>query len=541
MFRIKSGVGTNTLPFWAVFNLYVIFICTSIPGLAISPIMGDLTKIFPGTSALESQMLTVGPNLAAIPFVFLGGWIGTKFNNNKLTTWTCLLYGICGVLFFFVPNMITLIILSFLIGIAAGILSPLASAFIADMFQGEKRTAQYGYTSATLNLVLMGCVIATGYLAKISWRLPFLIYLLPFVPLFFAKGFGKYITDPTQIRKSDSADAGKKVHYKFSQQVNMPMLIRYCVYYFFITLVIAAISLYIPFRYTDSSTAGDLTSVLFFGIMISGYTLNYVLRIMKNKVAIICILAIAVGFALMTFWNGVFIVGLGILIATYFYGIAQPYYYNKLSVASTRIALTLTLAWFASMDSIGNVVAPFIIDGVAKVFHASTQTHPIVAFRICLWMSVIAAAVVIIRKIYVDIRNKGRHDEADKIEDNAKPQVALATNTAAATATATVSSAAKTVTDTAKTVTDTAKTAVSNATATVSNAAKTVTDSAKTAVSNATATVSNAAKTVEAEANTVAAEAKTLASEAETLATDAAKKVADNVSPDASPKPQAPK
>ncbi|MDE5795508.1 MAG: MFS transporter, partial [Muribaculaceae bacterium] len=401
MLRIKSGYGTNTLPLWAVFNLYVIFICTSIPGLAISPIMGDLTKIFPGTSALESQFLTIGPNFAAIPFVFLGGWIGTRFNNNRLTTWTCLFFGLCGVAFFFVHSMIMLIVLSFLIGIAAGILSPLSSAFIADLFNGKQRTAQYGYTSATLNLVLMGCVIATGYLAKINWRLPFLIYLLPFVPLIFAKGFGKYIKEPSQLRAADPAtQKTAKVHYKFSEQVNMGMLIRYCAYYFFITLVIAAISLYIPFRYTNSSTAGDLTSVLFFGIMASGYTLNFCLRVLKNKVAIVVILCIAVGFLLMTLWNDVIIVGLGILIATYFYGIAQPYYYNRLSVASSRIALTLTLAWFASMDSIGNVVAPFIIDGIAKIFHASTQTHPIVAFRICLWMCVVATAAVIIRKIY---------------------------------------------------------------------------------------------------------------------------------------------
>ncbi len=435
MFRIKSGYGTNTLPLWAVFNLYVIFICTSIPGLAISPIMGKLTQVFPGTSALESQFLTIGPNFAAIPFVFLGGWIGTKFNNNRLTFWTCLLFGICGVLFFFANSMIAIIALSFLIGIAAGVLSPLASAFIADMFQGEKRTAQYGYTSATLNLVLMGCVIATGYLAKINWRLPFLIYLLPFVPLFFAKWFGKYITDPTKIRKNDAATAGKKVHYKFSEQVNLPMLIRYCAYYFFITLVIAAISLYIPFRYSNSSTAGDLTSVLFFGIMISGYTLNYFLRLVKKSVAVVCIIFIAAGFALMTFWNDVLIVGFGILVATYFYGIAQPYYYNKLSVASSRIALTLTLAWFASMDSIGNVVAPFIIDGVAKVFHTSTQTHPIVAFRICLVMSIIAAVIVILRKIFLDIRHKNNDD------DNKKAVVANAPAATAAPAATTIAAA----------------------------------------------------------------------------------------------------
>ena len=416
--KIKSGYGPNSfLPFWAVFNLYVIFICTSIPGLAISPIMGDLTRIFPGTTPLESQMLEIGPNIAAIPFVFLGGWIGTKFNNNKLTTWTCVFYSICSILFFFVPNMICLIILSFLIGIAAGVLSPLSSAFIADMFGGKKRTAQYGATSATLNLVLMFCTIATGYLAKINWHLPFIIYLLPIIPLFFAKHFGKYITNPQQIRKTDeSSEQVKKVHYKFSQQVNMGMLVRYCVFYFVITFVIAAISLYLPFRYTNSAVAGDLTSILFFGIMISGYTLNWFLRWCKKGIAIICMACIAGGFLMMSIFTAntvgdMVLVGIGILIATYFYGIAQPYYYERLSVASSRIALTLTLAWFASMDSIGNVLAAPCIDLFAKIFHRSTTTDPNLAFWICTFICFVSLAIVIIRKIIVGIKD---HEEAEK-------------------------------------------------------------------------------------------------------------------------------
>lgn len=425
MSGIKSGYGNNTLPLWAVFNLYVIFIITSIPGLAISPIMGDLQKIFPGTSQLETQFLTLGPNIAAIPFVFIGGWIGTKFNNMKLLNWCCVFYGIGGALFFIAPNMITLIILSFLIGIAAGIVSPLSTAFIADLFGGEKRTQQYGYTSAVLNGVLMVSVVATGYLAKIWWRLPFLIYLLPFVPLFFAARFKKYIKEPQDIRSNDASKAGvPKVHYKFSQQVNMPMLVRYCIYYFVITLVIAAISLYIPFRYTDSGTAGDLTSILFLGIMASGFTLNWCLRILKNHVAVIVMALIAIGFLLMVVSDAAVIVGIGILIASYFYGIAQPYYYDRLSVASTRVALTLTLAWFASMDSIGNVVAPFIIDGIAKVLGTSTSTHPIVAFKVCMWISFISLAVVVVRKIIVSAR-RGSHD--DKVKAPAPAQGPVAT------------------------------------------------------------------------------------------------------------------
>lgn len=423
MSGIKSGYGNSTLPLWAVFNLYVIFIITSIPGLAISPIMGKLETIFPGTSELETQFLTLGPNIAAIPFVFIGGWIGTKFNNMKLLNWTCLFYGVGGALFFLAPNMITLILLSFLIGIAAGIISPLSTAFIADLFNGKQRTQQYGYTSAVLNGVLMISVIATGYLAKIWWRLPFLIYLLPLVPLFFAARFKKYIKEPQDIRSSDASKVGvPKVHYKFSQQVNMPMLIRYCIYYFVITLVIAAISLYIPFRYTDSGTAGDLTSILFLGIMASGFSLNWALRWLKNRVAVIVMALIAIGFLLMVVSDAAVIVGIGILIASYFYGIAQPYYYNRLSVASTRVALTLTLAWFAAMDSIGNVVAPFIIDGIADALHTSTSTNPIVAFKVCMWIAFISLAVVIVRKIIVSARNdSSRHDYVNVAAPQAAP------------------------------------------------------------------------------------------------------------------------
>lgn len=426
MSGINTGYGTK-LPYWALVNLYVIYIITSIPGLAISPIMGDLTHIFPGTSQLETQFLTLGPNIAAIPFVFLGGWIGTKFNNMKLLNWTCVFYGIGGALFFIAPNMLSLIILSFAIGIAAGIISPLASAFVSDLFDGEQRTKQYGYTSAVLNLVLMASTIATGYLAKISWRLPFLIYLLPFVPLFFAAKFKQYIKEPAKIRTNDASKIGApKVKYKFSQNVNMPMLIRYCVYYFFITLVIAAISLYIPFRFTNSAIAGDLTSILFLGIMASGFTLNFALKYLKKNVALLVMIFIAAGFILMVISDAALIVGLGILIASYFYGVAQPYYYDRLSIVSTRVALTLTMAWFAVMDSIGNVVAPFIIDGIAKVFGRSTSTDPMVAFKICMYLCFVAVAAVIVRSIVVAARKKENKPEAapQRLGDSVNPMPA---------------------------------------------------------------------------------------------------------------------
>lgn len=434
----KSGYGDKVLPFWAVFNLYVIFVITSTPGLAITPIMGTLQTIFPGTTQLETQFLELGPNIAAIPFVFIGGAIGAKYNNVKLCNWTCLIYGICGTLFFFVPNMICLIILSFLLGIFGGILSPLASAFIADMFNGKQRSAQYGGTSAVLNLVLMVSVIGTGYLAKIDWRLPFIIYLLPFIPLFFAKRFGQFIKEPTHASKV--AGGQPKPKYKFSQNVDVKALVRYCIYYFIITLVIASISLYIPFIFSDASVAGDLTSILFLGIMASGFTLNWCLKFLKKNVALIVLIIILIGFVMMilpvTGIGRYVIVGLGIFLASYFYGIAQPYYYNRLSTLSTRAALTITLAIFAIMDSSGNVLAPFIIDGVADAFGTSANAHPLFAFKFCCVLIAISTVVVLIRQIIV----RNRHSSTDEVpllvrQEQAAAQTSAETKASAQTAT----------------------------------------------------------------------------------------------------------
>ena len=69
--RIQTGKGTVSpgvlLAIWSVSAV------TSLPGLAVSPILGDLNRIFPHATNLEIQMLTSLPSLLIIPFVLLSG------------------------------------------------------------------------------------------------------------------------------------------------------------------------------------------------------------------------------------------------------------------------------------------------------------------------------------------------------------------------------------------------------------------------------------------------------------------------------------
>ena len=57
--KIQTGRGTISLII--LIGIWSISALTSLPGLAVSPILGDLKTIFPDSSDLDIQMLTSLP------------------------------------------------------------------------------------------------------------------------------------------------------------------------------------------------------------------------------------------------------------------------------------------------------------------------------------------------------------------------------------------------------------------------------------------------------------------------------------------------
>ena len=60
---MKIQTGRGTIPLITLIAIWSISALTSLPGLAVSPILGDLTKIFPKATDLDIQMLTSLPSL----------------------------------------------------------------------------------------------------------------------------------------------------------------------------------------------------------------------------------------------------------------------------------------------------------------------------------------------------------------------------------------------------------------------------------------------------------------------------------------------
>ena len=85
--QIKTGKGTVALV--VLLAIWSVSAVSSLPGLAISPILGDLSKIFPKATELEIQLLTSLPSLLIFPFVLLAG----KLSEGR-DRWPLLMVGL---------------------------------------------------------------------------------------------------------------------------------------------------------------------------------------------------------------------------------------------------------------------------------------------------------------------------------------------------------------------------------------------------------------------------------------------------------------
>lgn len=173
--KIKTGKGSVTLV--VLLAIWSVSAIASLPGLAVSPILGDLNKVFPKVTDLEIQMLTSLPSLLIIPFVLLSGKLSEGRDKLKILIVGLSIFFLSGVACLFARSMAWLIVISCILGVGAGMVIPLSTGLIVDYFTGDSRVRQLGYSSAINNLTLVVATAVTGYLARStgifrSWSIP---------------------------------------------------------------------------------------------------------------------------------------------------------------------------------------------------------------------------------------------------------------------------------------------------------------------------------------------------------------------------------
>ena len=113
--RIQTGRGT--IPLITLVGIWSISALNALPGLAVSPILGKLSVIFPHSTELDIQMLSSLPSLLIIPFIILSGKLTEKVNEIRLLQLGLVIFALSGILYLLSNKMWQLIAVSALMEI----------------------------------------------------------------------------------------------------------------------------------------------------------------------------------------------------------------------------------------------------------------------------------------------------------------------------------------------------------------------------------------------------------------------------------------
>ena len=388
----KITTGKTDITIMALLAIWSVSAITSLPGLAISPIMGKLETVFPHATDLEIQMLTSLPSLMVIPFLFLSGKLSSGKNKTKILSLGLIIFLLSGISYFFINSMSGLIIASCILGIGAGIVIPLSTGLVAEYFAGRYRTQQLGISSAINNLTLVVATYLTGWLADINWHVPFAVYLLPIVSIILCRFLPKTSTDSTYDDKTVGSNT-VNTNGRTSKLTGLMVL------YFFVTYCVLAIPLNLPFvmeQYKmDSDISGAVIAIFFLAITLPGFFINKLLDKMGRAVNWINLLLIAIGLVAIYASHHIVLFVIGSVLVGFGYGIIQPLIYDKTSAVSTSSNVVMSLAFVMSMNYLAVLISPFIIKLFGSIF---TTTSPNLIFVVNGIMVTASAAIAFAKR-----------------------------------------------------------------------------------------------------------------------------------------------
>lgn len=379
MRQINTGNGTISLI--SLIAIWSISLVVDLPGLAISPLLSRLDTIFPHTSELEIQLLSTLPNFFIFPFILLSGKLSVSKSKILLVNIGLLLFLLSGIAYFFANSMTLLIIISCVLGIGCGLVIPLAAGLLAEYFSGVYRARQLGIKSGIANFALILATLLVGWIGKNDWHLPFVVYLIPIIPLLLSPFISsKHLkvekAETTGKPQEDVSDAPKLTQGQVKRRVWSIIGL-----YFMITFCGIVLSLFIPFlmqkyKLPDSDT-GIVNAVFYLFITLPGFFLQPVIATFRHLTVQACIFLMSIGLFMIAFLHGFPIYLFSAAIIGIGYGALQPIFYDKAArIAPSSKESSLYLAFVMSANYLGIAVSPFIIDLVEIIFNNKTYTFP---------------------------------------------------------------------------------------------------------------------------------------------------------------------
>lgn len=146
-------------------------------GAAVAPALPMINDVFPDSEFMVSLIITL-PSLAIAVLGFAVGALADRFGKVRVLMVSLIVFVVAGVSGYFIDDLTVMLVGRFILGIGIGGVSATVTALIAEYYMGMDRAKVMSYQSAAMGLGVLVLEFTGGSLAEISWRDPFLVYLI---------------------------------------------------------------------------------------------------------------------------------------------------------------------------------------------------------------------------------------------------------------------------------------------------------------------------------------------------------------------------
>lgn len=166
-------------------TLLLVSTLTVMAGATIAPSLPTMQQYFsevPNVAFWVRLVLTM-PALFIVIGSPIAGQLTDRVGRKSLLVGAALLYGLAGASGFWLNALFAILVGRALLGLAVAGVMVSATTLIADYYQGDDRANFMGLQAAFMGLGGVAFLSVGGFIADLSWRLPFLIYLFAWVLL----------------------------------------------------------------------------------------------------------------------------------------------------------------------------------------------------------------------------------------------------------------------------------------------------------------------------------------------------------------------
>jgi len=332
----------------------------------ISSILSVLVEAIPDATTTSLKFAISISAITCVIFSLLTGYLDQFFTKKALLFSGLILYAVGGVGGGLVNSMAGLMVTRAILGIGAGICLPLATAFIADFYEGEERKAAIGYSIFAANLSIMLLPLVGAWLAGFNWRFGFSIYGISLLVLVLA---WLYIPDRPVNRVSSGT---KRKLFYFSRPVVISALLYFICMVLFMSLP-SNLSVLIKQEVLGTpSTAAWINAIATLVSMFLSLSFARIYHLTDKWMLPLGLFTLGLGFAVMGIFSSLWPVILGHSLISGALGLLHPLFPFMATQSTPREHSTSAMSLVTAGFRLGTFASPFFFLLINPLFGVNT-------------------------------------------------------------------------------------------------------------------------------------------------------------------------